>query len=1009
MHRNDFFTGEARLIRKLNLPPPSYDSVPPREPHPQGWSEVKRQRPGAESQRPSDLDRFRQTVARAQRLELRMQNIQQALARNQTAARTARKEKPVFDRGDDFAREGELQKSLAQYREQIAPVIGQFQHSIDGVNGGDLQQFHAAVERREQILTEADRMLREFEAKAGLQSPPTDEALDVRTSPVSTPEMSDRIKPPVDRYYAYGWRDGRGQRGKNEHIILSFSTGWGHRDESRPLGGVNGNVGAMNLGLRQSIMLNNIRHLNPTSMVGTETGFQAGYRELDEQRDVISALAAMGVEVEHSPDGTGTHVRITYIPENEYIVIEGEKIWGPIGTKPVPKPAPTQKPVNERLSFDEWKERRDAGKHEREPVSGTLRRIAEIAGRNTEARQACERLRTEITGGHFRWGNQDLRAADDLIRSLARSEGIDDRAMNRVAPRNTQQLLRFIDMVLAGGDSSQTLVAEATPPESPSRPKKTPAKPKSAPKASSSRPQTRPASRPAAKPKKPASSPSVSPATPVQPRKPEKQAQPSPAPSPSLSDDPGYSSTNTVPPPSGSKSAEPASPKPKEVTPTARAVPAQAPAPAAEKRVETISGKKFSDLITWETTEEDQGADAFWKKKLNEQATPALLKVLDALNYAGRRVHVKGRLAEFAAYLRFEIDGREVHTPNIGTESEGVWAQSAASRFEEIQKEVPKPREVPGPKPVSPSGPAVQPSVPSRAPPPAPVEAKPAPKPAETEVQKRLPEQVKALIGKLIADKKLDKQEVKDGALMLGQSQYMLELRFSEGKWQYVLHTNTDKTPYSAKDLLTMMSKWDRSAQTNYQGFIQVVEELSGEKMPQQLAPAAAPVTPPSTPKPAPVPANVPAPAPAEAQPVPKPAPRTQTEAGPAADLPRDATNSAEMPPEISYRLVASGQGSDETISGSVDRLLKIIPVIQRVKGDAGVRQFLEKVEAQISSNANLTDSTRAKLRSLRDALKKPAEKPEAKPAEAQSAPTPAQPRNVLDMLDPNHGTQKKN
>lgn len=326
--------GSARLIGRIEHTQPSaYDDgrSPFRKRFSPGSSEDFKQREEERRGGLSNLDRFRETTDRARLLSERMRNLERELRQRIEGLRSKRGGR--FDAGgeDAFSREIATHETLTAYRTQMGPVLERYARSLEGVNGSDLRAFNDMVERRQQILQEADHILREYEAKAGIESPAPYVSLEQRTSPVSLPE-AERTKPPVVRLYPYGWRSGQGTRGGHEHLILSFSTGWG-RDQ-KELGSVSGNQGAMNLGLRQSIMLNNIRHLGPTNQAGTEYDFGAGYREHDEQGDINRALRAMGIDVRQTNDGT--QVRITYIPENEYIVIEGEKIWGPIGTKPLP-------------------------------------------------------------------------------------------------------------------------------------------------------------------------------------------------------------------------------------------------------------------------------------------------------------------------------------------------------------------------------------------------------------------------------------------------------------------------------------------------------------------------------------------------------------------------------------------------------------------------------------------------------------------------------------------------
>ncbi len=1077
MYSHSTRIGEARTIYKFNQPPSAFDDF--RKRYSSGSPEEQRQHEARERGQKSDIDRFRDTTEQARKLQERVQQLDRVLQQKIETLGKSVSAQPAFEMSTALKAETAAVQTLDAYRGRLGFRIAEFRRSLDGVQGGDLRRFHEAVERRERILQETEQVLREYEQKAGLNSPPIEVASIERMSPDSLSQATERVKPPVERLYPYGWRDGPGQGGRQQRLILSFSTGWGREQNALP--NVSGNQGAMHLGLRQSIMLNNIQGARPLGQEGTERGFGANDREADEMGDIQRSLAEMGIQVRQTPNGT--LVRITYIPAHEYIVIEGEKIWGPIGTKPVP----AQNTVARRPSFAEWQERRDANRRstEREPVQGTLQHIAEIAGRNSEARRACEQLRADLQSTSFRWRNPDLRAADELIRRLARNEGVSDRDMNRVAPRNPQQLLRFIKMVLAAGGeplmAQAPRVKEGGMASAPSEAFALFAEPKEEPV---------PAARtkPTPEPHTPSlfSTPSPRSTTPKK-ATPTPKLRPKTKPKPTPKVTPAASPSDAVPPEPEMPPAEPIISSPSLAPPRP---------PESEKKIEKLDGKKFSDLITWKTTEGEAGAEKIWKQRLDEQATPKLLEVLGKLDYLDKRVLVKGEFKESAAELQFTVGDHEILSPTLKKDRNDLWARALASNLKiTYEKETKEPKPVPEKKPAPatvipeikssepaqsvpapmPEKPAPKPAEPVKPAPPAaprpapsaapahtteelkamcgqsgfsiyeklpnvldakiftekqmmedfvdvfhgndaglrviikngkvdtvffcdqnnmmisgeglseslskankgkkvdeqflkqlvvdakkavtdlaakkasekakpatkaskperPPASRPASKEVEEDAQKRLPSQVKTLIKRLITDKNLDTQKMKDGALVLAKGAYSLELRLEGGTWQYILHTNTDKTSYSAKNLLTEVSKWGLSAQQNYEGFIKVVETLSGEKMPE----------------------------PAEA----KPAPITQPEAGPVADLPNESLN--EMSPEIAWRLINSTQGADETISNSVDRLMKIIPVIQSVKGDVRVRQFLGQIDAQISLNTNLAETTRAKLKNLQKAL----------------------------------------
>jgi len=289
-----------------------------------------------------DSERMREMFDRVERADRRAKEIQQKLqSRVQELSATIGKTE-VLERGGVLQTQRQEQESLQAFLNRYDRIAKEYLAiRLDDGSGRilPLATVHAALDERMRIVDELEHMLREFEPKAGLESPPPEAKQkepvisDVSAKATERVQYSgERMKSSVNRLYPYGWRDGRGTRGGHEHIILSFSTGWGRDKEA--LATVSGNQGAMQLGLPQSIMFNNIRGVDPLSQTGTERGFGAAKYEADEMGDNRRALEEMGISVQQTENGT--RVNISYIPENEYVVIEGEKIWGPVGRRPVP-------------------------------------------------------------------------------------------------------------------------------------------------------------------------------------------------------------------------------------------------------------------------------------------------------------------------------------------------------------------------------------------------------------------------------------------------------------------------------------------------------------------------------------------------------------------------------------------------------------------------------------------------------------------------------------------------
>jgi len=289
-----------------------------------------------------DSERMREMFDRVERADRRAKEIQQKLQSRIQDLNSEISQTEVLERATPMQAKRQEQESLQAFLNRYSRIAQEYLSiRLDDGNGRilPLATVHAALDERMKIVDELENMLREFEPKAGLESPPPEvkqkEPVISDVSAKTTERVrysGERMKSSVDRLYPYGWRDGRGTRGGHEHIILSFSTGWGRDKEA--LATVSGNQGAMQLGLPQSIMFNNIRGVDPLSQTGTERGFLAAKYEADEMGDNRRALEEMGISVQQTENGT--RVNISYIPENEYVVIEGEKIWGPVGRRPVP-------------------------------------------------------------------------------------------------------------------------------------------------------------------------------------------------------------------------------------------------------------------------------------------------------------------------------------------------------------------------------------------------------------------------------------------------------------------------------------------------------------------------------------------------------------------------------------------------------------------------------------------------------------------------------------------------
>jgi hypothetical protein len=75
----------------------------------------------------------------------------------------------------------------------------------------------------------------------------------------------------------------------------------------------------------------------------------------------------------------------------------------------------------------------------------------------------------------------------------------------------------------------------------------------------------------------------------------------------------------------------------------------------------------------------------------------------------------------------------------------------------------------------------------------------------------------------------------------------------------------------------------------------------------------------------------------------------------------------SENPPKVQARLLVSG-GADFTTDKAVTALLKEVPLIKSVLGNQ-LPKFTQEIQKQIDTNAQLTDATKAKMMTLKNAL----------------------------------------
>lgn len=300
-----------------------------------------------------DSERMREMFDRVERADKRAKEIQQKIESRIRDLNAEIGQTAVTDRAAPMRMQRQVREMLQSFLSRYGSIAQEYLAiRMDDGNGRilSLGAVHAALDERFRIVSDLENMLREFEQKVHLERPsPEQAALETRTSPVSVPEAAEQTQFPVERLYPYyGHRSANGQLGGNEHIILAFSTGWGHKQNA--LRNVSGNQGAEGLGVPQSIMLNNIRGKRPWGQEGTERGFGANIREAQQMDSHRRALEETGISVSQMPNGT--LVRISYIPEGEYVEIEGEQIRGPIGHAPTQVQEEVSPPSNRRAVRD---------------------------------------------------------------------------------------------------------------------------------------------------------------------------------------------------------------------------------------------------------------------------------------------------------------------------------------------------------------------------------------------------------------------------------------------------------------------------------------------------------------------------------------------------------------------------------------------------------------------------------------------------------------------------------
>ncbi len=109
-------------------------------------------------------------------------------------------------------------------------------------------------------------------------------------------------------------------------IILSFSYDWARRNAA--LENVSGTQGAHMRGQMPTLQLSNKRGLDAFVQPVIERDFGAPWREMNQRDYRRRALAQAGITVSQTPDGT--RLSIGHIPDNEWIVVNGRKIFGKI-------------------------------------------------------------------------------------------------------------------------------------------------------------------------------------------------------------------------------------------------------------------------------------------------------------------------------------------------------------------------------------------------------------------------------------------------------------------------------------------------------------------------------------------------------------------------------------------------------------------------------------------------------------------------------------------------------
>ncbi|MDD5102922.1 MAG: hypothetical protein PHX93_00820 [Candidatus Peribacteraceae bacterium] len=445
--------GESRLTRKNEPNKPSAY----REGFPRG--EV----PGSpEAQSPKRVEKpagilLYELFKRERSAKRRKEKIERQIARHIRDLDQEIDKKPALERLPLFDKKTTKIHELNNFRGLYERIIDQYK-----LNLNEAERTPGAardpLEKCAGFISQMEAELADWETKVGLEAekPPASEWV---------PPQGERERMPSSHVFdiPFGHPDARGQRGRNERIIISFSaTGW-EGNNLTALRNVPGNEGAENLVLPQSIMLNNLpMESNPFTQVGTAGSRLNAIEQERKQEDTHRrALEQAGVNVARTLDGT--RIEVTYVPEGAWVQVEGyPKIFGtkPSSRAKVPAaPVPSQ-PAPAARERPAPRLPRSSGEraNERPRLRGLLGRIAAIAGQDPAARQACEYLRGQMDAGTFRWASREHRDADRIIRGLL-SGRFSPRAVNGVAPRNIGSLRHFIDMVLASGESREEVVS----------------------------------------------------------------------------------------------------------------------------------------------------------------------------------------------------------------------------------------------------------------------------------------------------------------------------------------------------------------------------------------------------------------------------------------------------------------------------------------------------------------------------------------------------------------------